>query len=103
MVDETKKSEPTMTEMVIENAALKDKIKKYETLTATAVTEKAGYLKTIESDKAELTRLQAELYNHMGTTEHTDPIKTISAEDAYTRYIEDANKKVKIKENGTYE
>ena len=96
MADETKKSEPTMTDLVIENTALKDKIKEYETSTATAATEKADHLKTIESDKAEL-------YKHMGTTEHADPVKTISAEDAYTRYIEDANKKVKIKENGTYE
>ena len=103
MVDEVKKPEPTMTELVIENTALKDKIKAYEASTATVATEKAGYLKTIESDKAEIIRLQAELYKHMGTTEHTDPVKTISAEDAYTRYIEDANKKVKIKENGTYE
>jgi len=103
MADETKKPEPTMTDLVIENTALKDKIKAYEASTATVATEKAGYLKTIESDKAEIIRLQAELYKHMGTTEHADPVKTISAEDAYTRYIEDANKKVKIKENGTYE
>ena len=103
MVDETKKPEPTMTELVIENTALKDKIKELEVSTATAATEKADYLKTVESDKAELTRLQAELYKHMGTTEHNDPVKSISAEDAYSRYIEDANNKVKIKENGTYE
>lgn len=103
MTDDIKKPEPTMTDLVIENTALKDKIKAYEASAATAATERTGYLKTIESDKAELTRLQAELYRHMGTTEHTDPVKTISTEDAYSRYIEDANKKVKIKENGTYE
>lgn len=103
MTDGPKKSEPTMTEMVIENAALKDKIKELEVSTASAATEKAGYLKTIESDKAELTRLQAELYKHIGTTEHIDPAKTVSTEDAYSRYIEDANNKIKIKENGMYE